>query len=695
MDTQSADILEWDDFVLDRPRLQLRRGNQILDLEPKALRVLTFLAQNHHRVVSKDELLTAVWGDTFVTENALVRVIAQIRKQLGDSAREPRYIETAATVGYRFIAEVRIRRAAATSRRTLIVAATVLVTAIAAWGVTRLFPEPAVKVQNLRPLTNTSATEFWPAFSPDGTQVAFSSNRNGAFEIYVASLTIGSTERALTTDGMENFQPAWSPDGQYIAYVSRKRPGIWIVPVNGGVARQLIHHGDSPAWSPDGKFIAFREGALNMNPGLETSQIPGLTIWVVGADGSSPKPLTQKMKPPGAHTYPRWTPDGKHILFSSSATILASTPWVVDTQTGDVQPLKIDSALVRAPVISPEGRRLYFVGTSSRQPGVWTAKLNGFQPGTPELLIPGAGLVARDLFLSPDGKRIAFGQQTGESAIWSLRLAADGKANGEPTPLIRNRAYRNSEVVFSPDGARLAYASVLQGGEAILSVAGADGADPSVITHPDSLSGRPSWKGGSIGYRSFHNGQWGYFMQRPGGAPERLKLAMDLKTADRMRLSPDGTQLAADVNTEGAAYIVVEDLNTHKVRELTPRDGHHDFPIWSPDGRWLGVQTREGSKVQIAYMPATGGTIRHLNTGLTQSMAQDWSPDSDRILFAGLDDGVWNIYWISISTHKVEQLTHFTSRSAFVRYPTWSPKGDQIAFEHNNISSNIYIADLK
>eukprot|EP00456_Euglypha_rotunda_P080843 TRINITY_DN78594_c0_g1_i1.p1 TRINITY_DN78594_c0_g1~~TRINITY_DN78594_c0_g1_i1.p1 ORF type:complete len:130 (-),score=18.80 TRINITY_DN78594_c0_g1_i1:57-446(-) len=128
---------------------------------------------------------------------------------------------------------------------------------------------------------------------------------------------------------------------------------------------------------------------------------------------------------------------------------------------------------------------------------------------------------------------------------------------------------------------------------------------------------------------------------------------------------------------------------------MTPDSANYSFPVWSPDGRWIGMQTRAEGKMQLALLPAGGGPIRILNTGKAQSMAHDWAPDSSRIAFAGLADDVWNIFWIAIDSGRVQQLTHFTSRSAFVRYPAWSPQGDRIVFENNNISSNIYVADLK
>ena len=74
-----------------------------LELEPKALEVLLFLIERRERLVLKEELLDGVWRDTFVTPNALTRVIAQLRKALGDDAQEARVIETVPRKGYRFL----------------------------------------------------------------------------------------------------------------------------------------------------------------------------------------------------------------------------------------------------------------------------------------------------------------------------------------------------------------------------------------------------------------------------------------------------------------------------------------------------------------------------------------------------------------------------------------------------------------
>ena len=84
------------------------RNGEVLAVEPKAFRVLLFLLRNPHKLITKDELLDAVWSDTAVSENSLTRSIALLRRLLGDDTHEPRYIATVPTVGYRFLRDVRV-----------------------------------------------------------------------------------------------------------------------------------------------------------------------------------------------------------------------------------------------------------------------------------------------------------------------------------------------------------------------------------------------------------------------------------------------------------------------------------------------------------------------------------------------------------------------------------------------------------
>src|SRR5271156_781356 len=95
-------------FVLDASRRTLSRADSPVSLTPKAFDVLLFLAQNPNRLVTKEELLEAVWRDTFVEEGNLTQYISHLRKALGDNSEDARLIVTIARKGYQFTARVTV-----------------------------------------------------------------------------------------------------------------------------------------------------------------------------------------------------------------------------------------------------------------------------------------------------------------------------------------------------------------------------------------------------------------------------------------------------------------------------------------------------------------------------------------------------------------------------------------------------------
>ena len=100
-------IFEFDDYRFDADIRQLSRGEERVTLRPMTASVLAFLIDNRDRYASQDELMEAVWGHKALTTSVLSRSIHEIRQALGDSAQEPRYIDTRYRVGYRFVATVR------------------------------------------------------------------------------------------------------------------------------------------------------------------------------------------------------------------------------------------------------------------------------------------------------------------------------------------------------------------------------------------------------------------------------------------------------------------------------------------------------------------------------------------------------------------------------------------------------------
>lgn len=106
MVAEKAPSYRFGEFCLEQNSARLLRGEAEIDLPPRAYQVLTFLIENRDRVVTKQELVDALWKDTFVTDDALVQAISMIRHALNDSAESPQFIRTRPRIGYQFIADV-------------------------------------------------------------------------------------------------------------------------------------------------------------------------------------------------------------------------------------------------------------------------------------------------------------------------------------------------------------------------------------------------------------------------------------------------------------------------------------------------------------------------------------------------------------------------------------------------------------
>ena len=101
-------VFRFSDVEVREREFSLLKAGKVLAVEPKAFRVLLLLLRNPQKVISKEELLNSVWGDTAVTEGFLTRCIWLLRRLLGDDVNEPRFIETVATVGYRLVCKVEV-----------------------------------------------------------------------------------------------------------------------------------------------------------------------------------------------------------------------------------------------------------------------------------------------------------------------------------------------------------------------------------------------------------------------------------------------------------------------------------------------------------------------------------------------------------------------------------------------------------
>ena len=704
----SEPVYQFEDVTVDSARFQVLRVGVPLDLEPKALEVLLFLIERRERLVLKEELLEGVWRDTFVTPNALTRVIAQLRKALRDDAQEARVIETVPRKGYRFLpvvstvpsnggAKAVVPAKPATAPRMgvgpappsfwrmvlpLVVGAFL---ALSGWIWTRSpVPEPLTLTDPVQ-LTTAAGYEADPSLSPDGRRLAYTAEENGFNEIYVRPLGEGKRIQ-VTADGGQNVGAVWSPDGEQLAYHSQARGGIWIVPASGGVAKQVVAAGSEPAWSPDGSMLAFStyQGALAERAEIRLAPVAG------GAQRS----VTRPGSPRGGHRGPAWSHDGQRVAFYTFDGSEGSSLWVVPAAGGD--PVSVAAHVNPTKVaFTPDGRALCWSGTGPAvNVGIWCAGLDQSSPAEPIAVLQGvAG--ASGLSIARDGT-IAYAIRRAESDLWSLPLSTTGEAAGDPVALMRDTS-RNTYPAFSPDGRHLAFLSWRPGTPSDLWLMNMQTMATELLTPGTDDEFFPTW---------MPDNQRVLTAISRGPSRRVSRVDIDTRQAEdvqglpaqmsNLALSPDGRDLAYHVTNDSGGLTVwrVPATGGDPVR-LTPPDRSAGYPSWSPDGQRLALEMDDGGTTQVWVVNRDGSGLRRVTSTPGQHWPHSWAPDNDRIAFAGERDAIWNVWTVSTSTGVTQQLTKFSTPNGYVRYPAWSPRNDRIVFEHATVTANVWTARLR
>jgi DNA-binding winged helix-turn-helix (wHTH) protein len=364
MPKSSRNAVRFGVFEVDLASAELRKHGVKLRLQEQPFQVLAALLEYPGEVVTREDLIHRLWADGTVVDydRGLNAAVTRLRQALSDSADVPRYVETVARRGYRFIGPVEgidaeqppAKPVQATSRRPsawLVALLTAFVMlAAGSWWLTRPHatrPEGPLKAT---PLTTGTGIERNASFSPDGTQVVYEwSQDDGKAPVngkppHLYIKVVGSGDPIpLTSGAAAEYGPAWSPDGRLIAFLrqlDQTRIGVFVKPPLGGLERKITEAA-SPGlavrhqahrrldWTTDNRhLIVSAPSHVGGGEGLLLVSVDsGDTTWLT-------KPSDD---PLDGDRDPNVSPDGRTVAFSRGQNSANATIYLLPL-AGDSQP---------------------------------------------------------------------------------------------------------------------------------------------------------------------------------------------------------------------------------------------------------------------------------------------------------------------------------------------------------------------
>jgi serine/threonine protein kinase/Tol biopolymer transport system component len=435
--------------------------------------------------------------------------------------------------------------------------------------------------------------------APDHSQLLVSgsiSDLDRESPLWTVPLPAGTPRRL---DDVTGHDASWSPDQQQIVYA--RGTDLYVAQSDGANPRKLATVPGVlwwPRWSPDGKSVRF----------TTVDQAGASSLWQVGADGSNPHPLLQGWNKPAAECCGDWSPDGRYYLFQSthngdtgiwgereSSGILTRAGSPVELTAGPIHYL--------SPVPSLDGKKLFVIGDQPK------GELTRYDARSRQWVPFLSGVSAQGVSFSKDGQWVAYSTYP-EGTLWRSRVDGSERLQLAPSPLISHQAF------WSPDGKSVAFMGTEPGKSWQVYIVPSDGGAPRAVSPRDRNHGDPSW-------------------------------------------SPDGTLLAFGAlpyfEPDNAGGIFILDLKTNQISKVPGSEAMFS-PHWSPDGRFIAAQTNDSMRQMLFDLSTKQWRV--LTSGFAIGYP-DWSHDGKYIYYdmeVGEQAGVCRV---RVSDGKSERVVSF------------------------------------